>query len=95
MCDQPGNRPPARGFETAYGATCASFSGGKCTVWAKRQSHPPFITRKLHYKVEASFCKFAREFLQGAPKGYIIERVPAQFASTAPRRRKPPKTSKK
>jgi len=73
---RPGATPPvlSRDFiATPYGPTCATLFHGRCTVWAKRLSHPPFITRRLHYRVAASFCAYARRFLAKHPKGYAIE----------------------
>jgi hypothetical protein len=71
----PVPRVPADSLATAYGLTCARFSGSRCEVWAKRLSHPPYITRQLHYRVAASFCAYARTFLAKHPKGYAIEVV--------------------
>jgi hypothetical protein len=71
----PVPKVPADSLATAYGLTCARFSGSRCEVWAKRLSHPPYITRQLHYRVAASFCAYARTFLVKHPKGYAIEVV--------------------
>ncbi len=71
----PVPRVPADSLATAYGLTCARFSGSRCEVWAKRLSQPPYITRQLHYRVAASFCAYTRTFLAKHPKGYAIEVV--------------------